>query len=236
VDLSDVDPDTVRTVAYEKGLYFLRTVEHAVGRARWDAFLTQYFDTFSFQSMTTPRFVSYLERELVDGNGDLRRAIGIDDWVYGPGIPDNVRTVTSTELRRSDAQREAFVAGTAATQLDTTGWTTHHWLRFLRRLPLALETSRMTDLDRTFKLSQSGNSEILSAWLQRVVASEYVPGYPALDRFLTDQGRLKFLLPLYQGLARSPNGRSMALEIYERARPRYHPISQGVIDRILGIN
>ena len=235
VDLSDRDPDTVRTVAYEKGLYFLRTAEHVVGRDRWDAFLLKYFDENAFQSMTTDRFVSYLRRELVRGDDAIESGLRIDEWVYGPGIPDNVSTVKSTQLRRADSQRVAFLNGTPAADIDTTAWTAQHWLRFLRRLPPALEHRQMRDLDDAFNLTDSHNSEILSAWLQRVAASEYEPAYSALEDFLIRQGRLKFLSPLYQILARSPEGLEIGRAIYVRARPGYHSISQGVIDRILAV-
>ena len=50
------DPDDGCTlVPYEKGALLLRTIEKAVGRERFDAFLRGYFDHFAFRSITTAR-------------------------------------------------------------------------------------------------------------------------------------------------------------------------------------
>jgi hypothetical protein len=46
-------------------------------------------------------------------------------------------------------------------------------------------------------------------------------------------GRRKFLSPLYTRLASSDRGLALAREIYEHARPRYHPLAAKSIDRIL---
>jgi hypothetical protein len=85
-----------------------------------------------------------------------------------------------------------------------------------------------------FGLSGSGNSEILFAWLQIAIRNRYEPAFAALERFLLTQGRRKFVRPLYQDLAKSDWGRKMALDIYRRARPTYHPVSATSIDPILG--
>ena len=133
-----------------------------------------------------------------------------------------------------DRAVQSFTAGTPAAQLATTGWTTHHWLHFLRNLPEALDAAKMADLDATFHLSDSGNSEILDAWLLKVVDAKYTPAYPALEQFLLTVGRRKYLQPLYTDMAKTPEGAEMALRIYEKARPGYHSVSQISIDQVLG--
>src|SRR3546814_2627796 len=46
----DMDPDTATgQIAYDKGATFLRTIEQAVGREKWDAYLKAYFDRHAFQ-------------------------------------------------------------------------------------------------------------------------------------------------------------------------------------------
>jgi leukotriene-A4 hydrolase len=92
----------------------------------------------------------------------------------------------------------------------------------------------MADLDAAFHFSDSGNSEILSAWFVKVIDSRYEPAYPALERFLVTVGRRKFLRPLYTEMAKTPAGAEMALRIYQKARPGYHSVSQNTIDQILG--
>ena len=63
-----------------------------------------------------------------------------------------------------------------------------------------------------------------------VIRNDYDPGYAALERFLSSQGRRKFLQPLYAELATTPKGKQIAMKIYANARSSYHPISVQSID------
>lgn len=235
LSLAGRDPDDGMTdIAYEKGALFLRMLEEAVGREKFDRFLRTYFDTFAFQSMDTARFVLYLKQQLLGGDETLARELQVDVWINGPGVPANAPQPRSEAFVTVDQAIEAFAAGASAAQLSTAGWTTHHWLHFIRNLPEKLDAQRMADLDSSFHLSDSGNSEILAAWLLQVIDSQYEPGYPALERFLMTVGRRKFLKPLYTEMAKTPAGAEMALRIYEKARPGYHSVSQNTVDEILG--
>jgi hypothetical protein len=91
----------------------------------------------------------------------------------------------------------------------------------------------MQALDRAFGFTESGNSEVLFAWLRIAIRNHYEPALPALERFLTTQGRRKFIAPLYQELAATDWGRPLARAIYARARPTYHPVTAGTVDQIL---
>ncbi len=55
-----------------------------------------------------------------------------------------------------------------------------------------------------------------------------------LEEFLMDVGRRKYLEPLYKELKKTPQGLELAKSIYAKARPRYHAMSQGTIDELLG--
>ncbi|HXG68968.1 MAG TPA: M1 family metallopeptidase [Blastocatellia bacterium] len=234
LNLAGRDPDEGMTnIAYDKGFFFLRMIEETVGREKWDAFLRKYFDTFAFKSMTTEGFVSYLRDNLIGGDKALADKLRIEEWIYKPGLPDNCPKPQAKEFAKVEAQVNAWKGGTPAKQLQTAGWTTQHWLHFLRNLPETMTAQQMADLDAAFSFTQSGNAEILNVWLQRAIAAKYEPAYPALEKFLTGMGRRKFLKPLYTELAKTPEGMEMARRIYKKARPTYHPVSYNTIDEIL---
>lgn len=234
LNLAGRDPDdAANDIAYDKGYFFLRLLEETVGRDRWDAFLRNYFNTFAFQTMTSSKFVAYLRENLIGSDTALEDQMKIDKWVYNPGLPDNCPVVHSEEFARVEAQVEAWEKGTPAKNLNTTGWTTHHWLHFFHKLPPTMTERQMAELDEAFGFSASGNSEILSAWLLDAIASHYKPSYPALEDFLMHVGRRKFLKPLYTKLAESPEGLEMARRIYAKARPTYHSVAFNTIDEIL---
>ena len=200
LNLEGRDPDEGTTnIAYDKGYFFLRLLEETVGREKWDAFLRKYFDTFAFQSMTTSKFLAYLRENLIQGDKALEDKLKIDEWVYGTGLPANSPKVRPKQFEIVEAQVKAWTQGTPAKDLKTDGWTSHHWLHFLRKLPANLKPEQMAELDAAFKLTNTGNSEILNQWLLIAIANQYKPAYPALEKFLTGMGRRKFLRPLYTG-------------------------------------
>ncbi len=235
LDLAGRDPDAGMTnIAYEKGAAFLRTLEGAVGRERWDAYLRSYFDRNAFKPMTTAGFLADLRANLIRGDAELERRVGIEQWAYQPGIPANAVVPQSGAFARVEAQARAFAGGSAAASLQTSGWTTQEWQHFLGALPKQLTPAQLADLDRAFGLSRQGNSEILFAWLQTAVRNRYEPAVPALEQFLTSQGRRKFVRPLFADLmAQGEWGQTLARRIYARARSGYHPVTSGSVDAIV---
>ncbi|HEX2252435.1 MAG TPA: M1 family metallopeptidase [Thermoanaerobaculia bacterium] len=235
LELADRDPDEGMTdVAYEKGAFFLRMLEEAVGRERWDPFLRSWFEEHAFESVTTTQFLDYLNDELLAPAGLDPDALQVDAWVFGPGLPSNLPEPSPARFDRVDAARQAWIAGELADALPTADWTTHEWLHFVRGLPEDLSPRQLAELDSAFGFTASGNSEILTAWLLVALANDYEPAYAAAERFLTTMGRRKFLVPLYGALLAAPGGHQRALAIYEQARPGYHSVSRGTIDEMLG--
>jgi hypothetical protein len=235
IDLAGRDPDAGMTeIPYEKGATFLRTIEEAVGRERWDAYLRSYFDRHAFQPMTTETFLADLRANLIRGDAALEQRLMLEEWAYGPGLPANAVRRESDAFARVEAQTQRFVGGTPAAQLATAQWSTQEWQHFLGALPRGLSAAQLADLDRSFRLSEQGNSEILFAWLQIAVRHHYQPAVPALERFLTSQGRRKFVRPLFTNLMEQGEwGQALARRIYAVARPGYHPVTANSVDEIV---
>ncbi|MBT8326181.1 MAG: M1 family metallopeptidase [Bacteroidia bacterium] len=233
LNLDGRDPDDGLTdVAYEKGRFFLQTVEATVGRERFDKFLKQYFTTNAFKPMNTKRFIGYLKDNLLQDPEELKK-VRIDEWVYGPGIPSNVPEIYSQELDRVELAISQFNnKRKTASELNTANYTTHHWLYFLRGLK-NLELYKMNDLDNTFNFTKTGNSEIACDWFKHCIDTDYKEAFPALEVFLISVGRRKFLQPLYEKLAETEENRDWAKAVYEKARPGYHSVSYNTIDEIL---
>ncbi|HET7434921.1 MAG TPA: M1 family metallopeptidase [Thermoanaerobaculia bacterium] len=233
-DLTDRDPDEAATkLPYEKGYFLLRLIEETVGREAFDKFLRAYFDEHRFQSMTTDAFVKELREKLLAKFEGSEERIGLEQWIYTPGIPDNASKITSDAFTKVEAQVQAFEGGAPASQLATQNWSTHEWIHFLRHLPKTLSREQMAQLDAAFHFTQGGNSEILHEWLMNAIEHKYEPAYDALEKFLLRQGRRKFLKPLYQKLAETPEGMERARGIYTKARPMYHSVSYRTIDQIV---
>jgi hypothetical protein len=232
VNLDGRDPDTAITaVPYEKGALFLKAVEEKVGRDRMDAFLKGYFDHFAFRSITTADFEAYLREKLFQGEDP---PLDLHAWLYEPGLPDDAPQPRSARFSEVEGEAKVWIDGRKpASKIDAEGWSTLEWLHFLRALPAGLSVERLAELDEAFSLTKSGNAEILTLWLERAIQSGYHAADARVAEFLGSVGRRKFLVPLYQALLKTPEGRRRAKEIFEEAKPGYHPIAADSIGKML---
>jgi len=234
VELGSRHPDDAFSgVPYQKGALFLQRLEQLFGRARFDAFLRGYFDAHAFRSITTDQFVAYLKQHLLASDPAKAASLDLDRWLNKPGLPPDAPRTQSPGLAVVDAQRQRFLTGTPARQLDTRGWVSQQWQHLIQGLPPDVSTARLADLDAAFKFTASGNSEILADWLVVAIKRGYRPADARLEEFLLNVGRRKFLKPLYTELAKTEAGRQRARAIYGKARPRYHAVATGTIDKIL---
>jgi hypothetical protein len=233
-DLAGRPADEGPAVAYEKGALFLYQLERRYGRAELDAFLQGWFSRHAFTSVTTPQFVGELQRDLMAQFPGRVDADFLARWIDGEGIPADAEFVHSEVLVRVDAVRTRWEQGELATDdLPTAQWTVQEWLHFLTRLPRPQPVPRLQELDRRFHLTTSPNAEIAHAWYRLAIQSGYPGLEPALERYLTDIGRLKLSRPLYEDLLRSPAEATFARRIYAQARPGYHAIAQTALDKIM---
>ena len=242
LDLAGRDPDGGMTsVAYDKGYLFLRMIESEVGRRRWDAFLTEYFERFAFASMTSERFVEFLRAELIGADAALDARLRVDAWINGPGLPANAPRIESAAFLRVAVEAKRWAGGLEdATDLDTDGWSAHEWVEFLRALRAvgdesggSLPAERLAALEGAFNLSASGNAEVLFEWFLLAIRGGH-DVRPALESFLMRVGRRKFLTPLYTALmASAEDTRSWARAVYARARPGYHELATSALDPLL---
>lgn len=244
LELAGRDPDEgMNTIAYDKGAAFLRTIEQVAGRERFDAWLRGYFERNAWRPMTSERFLEDIRTHLIKDDAGLEQKLQLNVWVYDPGLPSNVQAPVSRAFEPVDAAAEAFyVAKGPASAVPWKDWNTQQRLRFLSWRPQGLAAgadwltpAQLADLERTLKLDREGNAELVFAWLQAALANRYEPAVATADRFLTSQGRRKFVLPLFQTLwAEGDWGRPIATRIYAKARPLYHPVTSNSVDQVVG--
>ncbi len=228
------DPDDgMNDIAYEKGRLLILLIEQTFGREKLDIFLRNHFKNHAFGTITTEQFIEEYKKDLVGTDSAKEKIIDIEQWIYAPGIPANAPQIRSVRFENVAKQVELWKSGTKASALQTKDYTTNEWLRFLGLLPEKLNHDQMRELDATFHFSETGNSEILFAWLERVVNNGYKENYPQVKKFLIDIGRRKFVKPLFSALVKTPEGKEFAKEIYKESRPNYHYVTQATIDGIL---
>ncbi|MGI4720081.1 MAG: M1 family metallopeptidase [Janthinobacterium lividum] len=234
------DPDTSSKhytdegLAYPKGAWFLRTLEQRAGRAAFDPFLRSWFDQHAFQSVTTDQFVAFLRANLLAKNPKIMSDAELDEWLYGPGIPSSARKAVSTRLAKLNDTTARWLKGDLATaQLDTRGWKAEEWMKFLNDIDNKANAARLEELDKAFGLAKTGNNEVAFRFYRAAVHAGYQGVRPQLEAFLLSVGRQKFVVPLYTALRAKPDDRAWAERIYKTARERYHPETQGSVDKAM---
>ncbi|MGD1840271.1 MAG: M1 family metallopeptidase [Thermonemataceae bacterium] len=235
LDLRKRDPDeAVSDIAYEKGYFFLRLIEESIGREKFDRFLRKYFETFAFESMNTQRFINYLEKEIIKDDEVLAKKINYKDWIYGTGLPQNCPKVTSKRFTQVDAQLQLWKETQSTDSLNTADWSTQEWLHFIRQLPVQMDIEQMKQLDEAYEFTASGNTEIQAAWYVHAIEHQYEAAYEAIENFLINIGRRKFMPPMYSALVKTEEVRTLAKDIYAKARPNYHYVAVNTLDEIVG--
>ncbi|MDG6078867.1 M1 family peptidase [Erythrobacter litoralis] len=220
-------------IAYDKGHYFMRTVEGIVGRERFDAWLRQWFDNHAFEPATSQMLYDDMMANLVRSPEEAERLM-LREWIFEPGLPSNVKRPDPAAFAEVDAAVGAYAnAGTIPSSWES--WTSAERQRFLDNIPKERTANQLAALDRALGLSQTGNNEELFLWLELALANRYQPAVPQAETFLADVGRAKFVRPLFAVLAADEQwGMPIAQRVYDRTRPTYHAVTRAGVDRVLG--
>ncbi len=274
--LGDRDPDEGLTdIAYEKGRFFLMMLEQLYGRKAFDELLNHHFNRYAFGTVTTDLFLADLKAFHEKNAQTLGVMLWsnfeplVAAWIDGGGLPapgvGGFPKLESKAFQRVEQQVSKFlVSGEPlhsgysvpcdASVIDTTGFTTHHWLHLLRQLhtradgsPGRLSRDEMAGLDARFGFTQTQNAEIACDWFVLAIQCDYRPAYQAMHDFLLKVGRRKFLMPIYEALLAQyivrdgkyepafVQGKEMATEIFLQAEPGYHSVAARSLRELLGL-
>lgn len=235
LELEDRDPDDGMTdIAYEKGYLFLMAIENLVGREKFDPFVKKWFAEKGFKGADTEEFLAFFQAELLPKNSEEYKKLNPEKWIYEEGIPENAILPSSERFENVRLAAEKALNLQLPESSETKEWTSHEWTYFLRVMPdEKMNAAIMAKLDDTYKFTQAGNNEILFVWLMHSVKQGYANAYPALEKFLINVGRRKFVVPIYEAMMAQASMHEMAKEIYAKARNGYHPVTYKTIDKIV---
>jgi leukotriene-A4 hydrolase len=105
-----------------------------------------------------------------------------------------------------------------------------------RGRPLHKDTISL--ISYTYKFHESKNSEILFRYSKLAIAAGDEQILPTVIRFITTQGRMKYIRPLYRALFESAahTGKLLAIEAFEANKDFYHPIAAKMITKDLELD
>lgn len=225
--------DELSDVAYDKGSWFMRTLERKFGRKDFDKYLEGYFNHFAWHSITTEQMLAYLKPNLIEKYPGKMGWDEVEAWVYGPGIPKDAPIPDSPRFDAIDNERAAFLDGTlAADKLDAKTWNTQEWMYFLDRLPDKPPLKKMQELDFAWHLTGTPNAEIGMRWYVHAIGAGDRAAWPAAAEHATRIGRLYLTMPIYKALVQTPEGFAYAEQVFAKAKDGYHPLTRMAVEKL----
>jgi aminopeptidase N len=233
VDVEDAD-DAGSDFAYTKGAWLLRTLEAKFGRETFDNYLRGYFDHFAFQSITTEQMLDWMKPNLLDKYPGKMSLAQVKAWIYGPGIPADASEPISPRFEAIAAARKEWLAGArSAADIGAKDWNTQEWMYFLDGLPQTVSRGDLAKFDAAWHLTGTPNAEIARRWYLVAIRNDYTPARAAMADYMSRIGRRYLVVPLYEALAKTDDGKAFARGVYAKAKPGYHPMTQVSIEKVL---
>jgi leukotriene-A4 hydrolase len=105
---------TFSRIPYEKGSFFMYYIETLVGDETMHKIMSDYFNEFEFQSLSSETFINFLKFKILkylDDGSNIVQDIAWDDWMYGTEmIPIDLR-INSKKIKTFKKQIKNFKSG-----------------------------------------------------------------------------------------------------------------------------
>lgn len=220
-DLKGVDPDDAfSTVPYEKGHTFLYYLEETLGGAEvFEEFLRKYVEKYKYKSIDTDEWKNFLYEHFSDKK-DVLDGIDWNAWLYTPGMPplkpEYDTTLGDKCVSLCDlwckAEKDFQIFSLKDIEEMNSPQVREFLALLLQKEPLSDE--KMQKLTEVYNFEKVMNSEIRFRWLRLGVRSHWKPIIPHAIKFVNEQGRMKFVRPLYRDMYDWEETRDLAITNY----------------------
>jgi len=256
--LNNIDPDdSFSSVPYETGFNFLYYLAGVVGgKSAFEKFLYAYFEHFAHKTLTSEDMKQFFLKFFADKvSKEKLDTIQWNKWFTNQGMPlveNQFDKTLSTAVEKlvkvwteagSGISAASCVGKADASEADIKGWSSNQICYFLDKFTAEARTlsqqavshSLIQNMDKAYSLTTRKNAEIKMRWQMLCLKANYEPIYPHVITFITEQGRMKFVRPLYRTLAAATNGKQLAVDTFTKHANFYHSIARKMIARDLGV-
>lgn len=250
-DSDQVDPDDVfSSVPYEKGFNFLQYLTNVVGgHETFERFAKSYIQHFKFKTITSLEFesffIDYFTR--IEEKQEAISEIDWSKWFYSPGMPPVQPNFDSTKTNEAIALGKAMCEGINDWNLVVSSQIISLWpnaifvllldtilLNQFGKNSISLTPDHIDAIDTYVNnlFTTSKNSELRFRWYTIALRAHDFRPLKSVMQFLEEQGRMKFIRPLFRDLSKSV-GNEYAIQLFTKVRDMYHPIAVKMIQRDL---
>jgi leukotriene-A4 hydrolase len=230
LSLDGIDPDEALTyIQYIKGADFVISLEQAVGRDAFDAFLHEYIRRYQFKSITTEELLDFLCKRLPG----IDEKVDFDMWVDQPGYPIDAPKHESPLYNQVEGAMTGYAQGIKPIKDDVSGWSSSQVFQFLRMLQAPLPIEDCAYFEELFNLYRKKDPGHLFAFFLVAIPSGHEAIRKELDRFIQSIGRAVYVETLFREIVKIEWTRDFAREMFENHRDRHHPITVKGVEKIL---
>jgi len=245
-DLREKDPDdSFSTVPYEKGFNLLYYLEKILGGPEvFDPFLKEYIIHFYNKSLNTNEWKDFLYDYFEKHDKSKVKILDTVDWnawFYGYGLPPIDPKFDRTLLNMCDDLAKKWLNKKDATSFDEFSlkdiedFDAKQLMIFISKINDEGPFSKtfIEGMDKVYGFTKTKNSEVRFLWQMLCLNSEYEEIFPEVIKFVEEQGRMKFVIPLYRALYNTKNGADLAVSTFKKNIKFYHPIAVDNISKAL---
>ncbi|XP_033744454.1 leukotriene A-4 hydrolase-like isoform X1 [Pecten maximus] len=231
-DLCGVDPDDAFSVVpYEKGFALLFYLETLVGGPDvFEPFLRAYIERFQGDSIVTEQWKEFLFsyfRDKVDAG--VFDEVEWDKWFFGQGMPpvkpkydDSVAVPCADLCQRWVKAAEEDFSTFKAEDLEALSTVQRREFLSLLLLEEPFSPKKIQAMEGMYNLNSVKNSEIRFSWLRMCIRAQCEDCIPRALDFVNEQGRMKFVRPIYRDLYNWEKSRQLAINNLQANRDQMH--------------
>ncbi|CAC5402108.1 unnamed protein product [Mytilus coruscus] len=241
-DLRGVDPDDAFSIVpYEKGftlLYYLETL--LGGPDEFEPFLKAYIEKFKYKSIDSNQWKDFLF-SFFQSKVDVLNKVDWDTWFSGVGMPpikpeyDESLAVPCQELcDKWSATSDSYLSQFSAN--DILKMTSNQIRIFLYKVLLLespLSLIKVKKMEELYKFNDRKNSEIRLKWLLLCLKAHWEDSIQYALKFVNEQGRMKFVRPIYRALYAWEGSRDTAIKNFLSKRPEMHTTTAELVGKDL---
>ncbi|XP_041349920.1 leukotriene A-4 hydrolase-like [Gigantopelta aegis] len=242
-DLKGVDPDDAFSIVpYEKGFALLFYLETLVGGPDvFEKFLKAYIDTFKYKSINSKTWKNFLFLHFSDTETQkVLNDVDWDAWFFGVGMPP-VKPDYDTSLR--DPCTNMCNMWVEASEADMSQFGKHdlhdfssiqerEFINLLIQKP-PLPVFKLEKMNELYQFGVVINSEIRFRWIRLGIRAQWPKIIPLALAFVSEQGRMKFVRPIYTDLYKWEAARQKAIDNYMEHKDEMHNTTASLVAKDL---
>ncbi|KAM3720883.1 Aminopeptidase ltah-1.1 [Dirofilaria immitis] len=245
-DLQNKHPDDAFSlIPYEKDcfidfLFFfqmseyrslLMILEQQLGIMEFNDFLKKYIEKFAQKSIITDDWKTFLYEYFSDKK-DILDSIDWKNWLHATGIPETKPQFDDAAMLEAVALADEW-ANMTDSEIINIDNSKYLALSTLQKVKGPLSHAKLECLDKINELSKTGNCDILSNWIQLCLKNHWKAIIPVALDFVTQQGRIKYVRPIYRDLFLWAESAGRAIDTFRKNAPSMHPIAVSIVGKLI---